>query len=268
VDSSVPRVVARAVDVHKRYGPHEALRGVSLEVRRGEVVCLIGPPGSGKSSLLRCLGGLDPIDSGEIEVSGPIALFDRPAMEFGTIELLAGEGITALVVTEELSFMRAAADRLLMLDEGLVIEEGPPEHFWLDPRDRRTKAFLAKGCTSPMDKSRRGSTTWGSSPESASNSTSGAPSEAAKEKTHEQEGIVANARRRPWPRPARPRSRDDHTSGDHELCAKGDERRVAALRLVRRSGENHQRPRRTSSASPTPRHTASTTSDCSRETEA
>src|SRR5262245_53636194 len=174
VGSGVPPIVARAVDVHKRYGPQEALRGVSLEVRRGEMVCLIGPPGSGKSSLLRCLGGLDPIDSGEIEVSGPIALFDRPAMEFGAIELLASEGITALVVTEELSFLSTAADRLMMLDGGRLIEEGPPEHFWLDPRDRRTKAFLskiAKGCTSSACERRRGS----------SNSTSGAPSAAAKE---------------------------------------------------------------------------------------
>jgi ABC-type polar amino acid transport system ATPase subunit len=144
VGSGTPPLVARAVDVHKRYGPHEALRGVSLEIRRGEVVCLIGPAGSGKSSLLRCLGGVDPIDSGRIEVSGPIAFFDRPSMELGAIELLASEGITALVVTEELSFMKAAADRLLMLDEGRLIEEGPPEHFLLDPRDRRTKTFLSR----------------------------------------------------------------------------------------------------------------------------
>jgi ABC-type polar amino acid transport system ATPase subunit len=144
VVSDVPPVVARAVDVHKRYGTHEALRGISLEIRRGEMVCLIGPAGSGKSSLLRCLGGLDPIDSGQIEVSAPIALFDVPAMQFGAIDLLATEGITTLVVTDQLSFVTAAADRVLMLDKGQLIEEGPPEHFLLDPRDPRTKTFLSR----------------------------------------------------------------------------------------------------------------------------
>jgi ABC-type polar amino acid transport system ATPase subunit len=137
-------VVVRAVDVHKRYGRREALKGVSLEIHRAETVCLIGPPGSGKSSLLRCLGGLDEIDSGRIEVNGRIALFDRPAVELGAIELLADVGITMIVVTDELSFVKAAADRVLMLDDGRVIEEGPPEHFFLDPHEEKTKLFLSK----------------------------------------------------------------------------------------------------------------------------
>ena len=59
-------------DVHKRYGDHEVLRGVSLEVAKHEVVCLIGASGSGKSTLLRCINALEPIQSGEIRVAGDV----------------------------------------------------------------------------------------------------------------------------------------------------------------------------------------------------
>jgi polar amino acid transport system ATP-binding protein len=56
--------------VHKRFGRLEVLRGVSLEVRRGETVCIIGPSGSGKTTFLRCVNHLERIDSGRIEVNG------------------------------------------------------------------------------------------------------------------------------------------------------------------------------------------------------
>jgi polar amino acid transport system ATP-binding protein len=62
--------VLRAVDVHKRFGRLEVLTGVNLEVRRGEVVCVIGPSGSGKSTFLRCINHLEKIDAGRIEVNG------------------------------------------------------------------------------------------------------------------------------------------------------------------------------------------------------
>jgi len=57
-------------DVHKSFGPIEVLKGVSLDVRKGEVVCIIGPSGSGKSTLLRCINALVPIDQGSIKVEG------------------------------------------------------------------------------------------------------------------------------------------------------------------------------------------------------
>jgi polar amino acid transport system ATP-binding protein len=59
-------------DVHKRYGVHHVLRGVSLEVAKHEVVCLIGASGSGKSTLLRCINALEPIEQGEIRVAGDV----------------------------------------------------------------------------------------------------------------------------------------------------------------------------------------------------
>ena len=57
-------------DVHKSFGSHQVLAGVSLDVEAGEVVVLIGPSGSGKSTLLRCVNGLEPTDRGEITVDG------------------------------------------------------------------------------------------------------------------------------------------------------------------------------------------------------
>jgi polar amino acid transport system ATP-binding protein len=57
-------------DVHKAFGKTEVLRGVSMEVSRGEVVCLIGASGSGKSTLLRCVNGLESYDRGTVEVEG------------------------------------------------------------------------------------------------------------------------------------------------------------------------------------------------------
>jgi polar amino acid transport system ATP-binding protein len=59
-------------DVHKSYGDHEILKGVSLEVARHEVVCLIGASGSGKSTLLRCINALETISSGQISVDGDV----------------------------------------------------------------------------------------------------------------------------------------------------------------------------------------------------
>ena len=56
--------------VHKSFGPVEVLKGVSFDVRRGEVVCLIGQSGSGKSTALRCINGLERINSGRIQVAG------------------------------------------------------------------------------------------------------------------------------------------------------------------------------------------------------
>jgi polar amino acid transport system ATP-binding protein len=60
------------------------------------------------------------------------------------MEELAHEGMTMIVVTHEMGFARAAADRVAMLDDGRIIEEGPPEHFFSAPRHERTRQFLSK----------------------------------------------------------------------------------------------------------------------------
>ena len=66
--TKTPMIQAR--DVHKRFGTLEVLKGISLEVEKGDVVALIGPSGSGKSTFLRCLNHLETIDRGHIAIEG------------------------------------------------------------------------------------------------------------------------------------------------------------------------------------------------------
>ena len=63
-------VMLRMHQIYKRFGALEVLKGIDLEVRRGEVLAIIGPSGSGKSTLLRCLNRLETIDQGSIEIKG------------------------------------------------------------------------------------------------------------------------------------------------------------------------------------------------------
>jgi polar amino acid transport system ATP-binding protein len=249
-------LVLRAVDVHKRFGRLPVLNGVSLDVGRGETVCIIGPSGSGKTTFLRCVNHLEKVDSGRIEVNGhligyrerngrlvedsersiarqrteigmvfqrfnlfphrtalenvieapvhvrgvpregavreaealldrvgladkrdvypgklsggqqqrvaiaralamkpALMLFDEPtsALDPETIgevlevmKELALEGMTMVVVTHELGFAREAADRLVMMDEGRIVEDGAPARVFAAPERERTRQFLAK----------------------------------------------------------------------------------------------------------------------------
>ncbi|MGO2121897.1 amino acid ABC transporter ATP-binding protein [Glutamicibacter arilaitensis] len=57
-------------DLHKSFGSNNVLKGIDMDVREGEVVCVIGPSGSGKSTLLRCLNKLEDITSGQVIVDG------------------------------------------------------------------------------------------------------------------------------------------------------------------------------------------------------
>jgi polar amino acid transport system ATP-binding protein len=249
-------LVLRAVDVHKRFGRLSVLNGVSLDVRRGETVCIIGPSGSGKTTFLRCINHLEKIDAGRIQVNGhligyrerngrlvedtersiarhrteigmvfqrfnlfphrtalenvteapvhvrgvpeaeavreaeallervgladkrdvypgklsggqqqrvaiaralamkpALMLFDEPtsALDPETIgevlevmrELALG-GMTMIVVTHELGFAREVADRLVMMDGGVIVEEGAPARVFAAPERDRTREFLAK----------------------------------------------------------------------------------------------------------------------------
>ena len=56
------------VDVHKSFGAVPVLKGISLNIKQGEVVCLIGASGSGKSTLLRCINALESYDTGDIKL--------------------------------------------------------------------------------------------------------------------------------------------------------------------------------------------------------
>jgi ABC-type polar amino acid transport system ATPase subunit len=234
-------------DLHKTFGKHiHAVRGVDLEVQRGEVVVIVGPSGSGKSTVLRCLNMLETPTSGRIVIDGvditarkadldvlraetgmvfqqfnlfphltvldnitlaqrkvrgrskeeaaaearrqlarvgipekaeaypkqlsggqqqrvaiarslamgpKVMLFDEPTSALDPemvtevldvmLELARG-GMTMVVVTHEMGFARAAADRVVFIDEGLFVEEGHPDDMFDHPQHRRTQAFFAK----------------------------------------------------------------------------------------------------------------------------
>ena len=82
-----------------------------------------------------------------------IMLFDEPTSALDpemvgevldVMKQLAREGMTMCVVTHEMGFAREVADRVLFMDEGKMVEEGSPEHFFTAPREERTKLFLSQ----------------------------------------------------------------------------------------------------------------------------
>jgi len=232
--------------VHKSFGSHEVLRGVSLEVAAGEVVVVLGPSGSGKSTLLRTINHLEKVDRGFVSIDGDlvgyrrrggklhelkerdvlkqrrhigfvfqnfnlfphltalenvaevaepaqarrfldrvgladkadeyprrlsggqqqrvaiaralatrpkVVLFDEPTSALDpelvgevldVLRDLARSGTTMVVVTHEIGFAREVADRIVFIDQGVVVEEGTPGEVLDHPVHERTRAFLSK----------------------------------------------------------------------------------------------------------------------------
>ena len=233
-------------DVHKWYGNFHALKGVSTNVRRGEVVVILGPSGSGKSTLIRTINRLEQHQRGDIVVDGielsgdvrnidairrevgmvfqsfnlfphltvmqnitlapikvrhwskaeaedvamelltrvgipeqadkfpsalsggqqqrvaigralamqpKIMLFDEPTSALDpemikevldVMRELASTGMTMLTVTHETGFAREVADRVIMMDEGNIVEEAAPNEFFTNPKHERAQMFLSQ----------------------------------------------------------------------------------------------------------------------------
>ncbi len=119
--------------------------------------------------LLERVGLADKLDSYPAQLSGgqqqrvaiaralamepKLMLFDEPTSALDpelvgdvldVMKKLAKDGMTMIVVTHEMGFAREAADRLVMMCDGTIIEEGTPEHFFTSPENERTKQFLSK----------------------------------------------------------------------------------------------------------------------------
>jgi general L-amino acid transport system ATP-binding protein len=239
-----PMIVARGVE--KWYGHFQALKGVDMEVQKGEVVVIFGPSGSGKSTFIRCINHLEDHQGGQIIVDGieltndmknieavrmeagmvfqqfnlfphltvmqnvtlapiqvrkwsaekaetkakellnrvgipeqadkypgqlsggqqqrvaiaralamepKIMLFDEPTSALDpemikevldVMTELAKSGMTMLVVTHEMGFAKAVADRMYFFNEGLIVESGTPDEIFTKPQEARTKLFLSQ----------------------------------------------------------------------------------------------------------------------------
>ncbi len=156
-DAAAPansRPLLEVHDIHKRFGANEVLKGVSLQARAGDVISLIGSSGSGKSSLLRCIAGLLPPQTGELypaELSGgmkkrvglaraiatqpEIIFFDEPTTGLDPImsdvindlivECVHVLGASALSITHDMASCRKIANRVAMLYQGKIIWDGP-----------------------------------------------------------------------------------------------------------------------------------------------
>ena len=121
------------------------------------------------SELLQKVGLIDKIDAYPNQLSGGqqqrvaiaralamqprIMLFDEPTSALdpemvgevlAVMQALAEEGMTMVVVTHEMGFARQVADRVIFLDEGLVVEEGTPSELFDHPKEERTRRFLSK----------------------------------------------------------------------------------------------------------------------------
>jgi glutamate transport system ATP-binding protein len=238
--------LVRLQGVDKWFGELHALKGVDLDVRRGEVVVVIGPSGSGKSTLCRTINRLETIDRGTITLDGrplpaegrelaalraevgmvfqsfnlfahktilenvtlgpikvrgqkreaaeqsarelldrvgvgsqaekypaqlsggqqqrvaiaralamepKVMLFDEPTSALDPEMIkevldvmvdLARQGMTMIVVTHEMGFARTAADRVVFMADGAIVEENTPDEFFTRPRSDRARDFLGK----------------------------------------------------------------------------------------------------------------------------
>ena len=141
--------ICLAQQVVRRRGQAEAeekgrqlLKKVGIPQKEGEYPARLSGGQQQRVAIARALA-MDP----------KVMLFDEPTSALDpemvgevleVMKQLAREGMTMVVVTHEMGFAREVADRVLFMDEGRIVEEGTPEHFFQAPREERTRAFLSQ----------------------------------------------------------------------------------------------------------------------------
>jgi polar amino acid transport system ATP-binding protein len=110
--------IVRITALRKSYGSNEVLKGIDLDVRRGEVIAIIGKSGSGKSTLLRCINGLEEFQEGSLSVDGKQLLHDS-AMAMRALRQRVG-----MIFQSFNLFPHLTVGRNIMLAPTLVKERG------------------------------------------------------------------------------------------------------------------------------------------------
>ena len=114
-DPAAPRTTIAARDLVKRYGEREALRGVSLSARPGELVAVIGPNGAGKTTLLSILAGIQQADEGSVDAPAGIGWVPQQPALYG--KLTVEENLTLFARLERCDDVRETVARMLDLTD-------------------------------------------------------------------------------------------------------------------------------------------------------
>jgi polar amino acid transport system ATP-binding protein len=122
--------IIKAEGVHKSFGRLEVLRGVSMEVKKGEVFCLLGPSGSGKSTFLRCINHLEKINAGRIYVDGELVGYRERGdklYEMRDSEVVDYRAEIGMVFQRFNLFPHMTAIGNVMLAQRIVLDRKPAE---------------------------------------------------------------------------------------------------------------------------------------------
>ena len=101
----------KVTDIHKRFGKQEVLKGIDLDVAKGEVVVLLGPSGSGKTTFLRCLNFLERADQGVIQLGETTTTLHKASKK----EILTHQRQTAMVFQNYALFQNKTAKENIMM---------------------------------------------------------------------------------------------------------------------------------------------------------
>lgn len=113
-------LVLEVRDVHARYGRREVLKGVSLQVRRGEWFCLLGPNGVGKSTLLHCIGGRLTPAGGEVRICGSVVATHAPEAKRPLGYACVPEQLPDLLTGRQCLEVYASAKELTSIDRDVI----------------------------------------------------------------------------------------------------------------------------------------------------
>lgn len=121
--------MVEAIDIKKNFNKLQVLKGVSLQVQQGEVISIIGPSGSGKSTFLRCLIGLEAIDSGTIKIKGKEVNTYRDGcpqmgMVFQQFNLFPHKTVLENIIEAPLVVKKMNKDEAIEIAEELLMKVG------------------------------------------------------------------------------------------------------------------------------------------------